>query len=225
MLPKERKNHEPQLLRDPISEDTFQLLVYNGASGASYKKRTRQAQLRIAYTLLYNLGLRLNEIRNFKLEDIQEGIQCSQLRVNLFKTNRSHNVILSVSAIESLKSLEQEFDFLINVQNFKYLFGKNSPPHSKSLLRIVNEDLENTCKLCKISDNLKSHSFRVSVISKLLRVSTVQNVADIMGHQDVRSTMKYNRYRLAKSAIQDIYANAEKSSDFDKKYPSNDFSN
>jgi integrase len=216
LLPKEKSKHTPKLLRDPINEETFQLILYNAGSATSYRKRTRQAQLRIAYTLLYNLGLRLNEIRDLKVEELQEGIQRSQLRIMLFKTNRSHNVILSVSAVDSLKSLKQEFKFL-EVQNFTYLFGKTNPPHSKSLIRIVNADLKSTCQLCKIGDNLKSHSFRVSVISKLLRVTNVQNVADIIGHQDVRSTMKYNRYRLAKSAVQHIYAEAEKTTDFVKK--------
>jgi hypothetical protein len=54
--------------------------------------------------------------------------------------------------------------------------------------------------------NIKSHSFRVSVIS-LLQVTTVQNVASIVGHRDIRST--YDRYRLSKVAIQEIYSEAE----------------
>jgi site-specific recombinase XerD len=86
---------------------------------------------------------------------------------------------------------------------------KNYPIHSKTLLRIVNEDLANSCKLCGIRENIKSHSFRVSVISKLLQVTTVQNVASIVGHRDIRSTMCYDRYRLSKVAIQEIYSEAE----------------
>ena len=53
------------------------------------------------------------------------------------------------------------------------------------------------------------HSFRVSVISKLLQVTNVQNVKDIVGHEDIRSTMKYNRYRLSKARIQEIYPKSE----------------
>jgi len=40
--------------------------------------------------------------------------------------------------------------------------------------------------------------------------------SDLIGHQDVRSTLKYNRYRLSKSAIQEIYLAAEKLTNFVK---------
>ncbi len=42
------------------------------------------------------------------------------------------------------------------------------------------------------------------MITNLLRVTTVQNTANIIGHADIRSTMIYNRYALPKSEIQKI---------------------
>jgi site-specific recombinase XerD len=112
--------------------------------------------------------------------------------------------------------LQKELDFLAETHNFQYLFRKKVPPHPKSLLRMVNEDLANTSKVCRISDNITYHSFRISVISKLLLVTDVHTVAYIIGYQDIRSTMKYNRYRLSKSSIQDIYVQAERRTDFVK---------
>jgi site-specific recombinase XerD len=135
----------------------------------------------------------------------------------LFKTNRAHNFTLPASAIKSLKNLKIEFDFLREECKHQYLFGKSSPLHSKTLLRIVNEDLAKTCQLCNITDNITSHSFRISVISKLLKVTTVQNVGHIIGHQDIRSIMCYDRYRLSKSTIQKIYGEAKELTDFIKK--------
>jgi integrase len=91
LLPIGKQKHASRPLRDPITEETFQFLVYNADSTASYQKKIRQAQLGIAYRLLYHLGLRLNELRPCKLEDIQAAIKQSELRVILFKKNRSHN--------------------------------------------------------------------------------------------------------------------------------------
>ena len=88
--------------------------------------------------------------------------------------------------------------------NCKYLFGKNKPVHEKSLIRLVNKDLKNTCDLNNIAYNIKSHSFRINMISNLLRITSVQNTADIIGHQDIRSTMSYQRYALSKTEIQDL---------------------
>jgi hypothetical protein len=42
------------------------------------------------------------------------------------------------------------------------------------------------------------------MITNLLKVTTVQNTADIIGHSDIRSTMQYNRYALSKNEIQDL---------------------
>ncbi len=39
---------------------------------------------------------------------------------------------------------------------------------------------------------------------KPLRVTSVQNTADIIGHSDIRSTMSYNLYPLSKTEIQDL---------------------
>jgi site-specific recombinase XerD len=40
---------------------------------------------------------------------------------------------------------------------------------------------------------LKSHSFRISLITDLLRDNTLQEVRSIIGHQDIRTTDMYNR--------------------------------
>lgn len=94
-------------------------------------------------------------------------------------------------------------------KNYIYLFGKKKPCHQKTLIRIVNEDIAATCKICKIADNISSHSFRIGVISRLLRVSDLQTVANIIGHTDVRSTQNYDRYRLSKHEIQNILTQSE----------------
>lgn len=209
LLPNEKRKSTPVALRDPIPKKTFHLLMCNAGSKASYQKRIRESQLKIAYTLLFHLGLRLNEIRTIKLKTILEAMRTSELKVTLFKTNRSHNYKFSESLVEDLKALQFELDFLGGKQDFEYLFGKKSPPHSKTLLRIVNEDLAATCEIFQIPDNIKSHSFRIGLISRLLKNTKVQDVALIMGHADLRSTMKYSRYRLSKSEIQEIYKRAE----------------
>jgi len=69
---------------------------------------------------------------------------------------------------------------------------------------MVNKDLEATCQKFSIPFNIKSHSFRINMITNLLKVTTVQNTADIIGHSDIRSTMQYNRYALSKNEIQDL---------------------
>ena len=74
----------------------------------------------------------------------------------------------------------------------------------KNLIKMVNKDLKFTCKKFNIPFNIKSHSFRVNMITNLLKVTSVQKAANIIGHSDIRSTMSYNRYTLSKTEIQNI---------------------
>jgi hypothetical protein len=85
----------------------------------------------------YFLGLRLNELREVELKEIQDLMEGKDLKVILHKTNRSHNYRLSSLGVERLKELKDEVDFFANKKKFQYLFGKHRPPHPKTLLRIM----------------------------------------------------------------------------------------
>ena len=43
-----------------------------------------------------------------------------------------------------------------------------------------------------------SHSFRINFITTLLKFAPIDQVSDIIGHKDVKSTIPYNRYTLDK---------------------------
>ena len=42
------------------------------------------------------------------------------------------------------------------------------------------------------------------MVSQLLKNTSVQNAADIIGHKDIKSTMAYKRYALNKKEIQKL---------------------
>ena len=204
LLPKERKNRETQILRDPVDNNLFPIFFTN--AGTTFPRRTdlKQAQLRVTYTILYHCGLRINEIRYLNEEDIQRAISAAQLSLIHHKTNKPHVHVLSKKAIKDLKGLNAEFSIIFVKYKFKFLFGKNQPITGKNLIKMVNQDLKITSERFGIPFNIKSHSFRVNMITNLLKVTSVQNTANIMGHQDIRSTMSYNRYALSKNQIQEL---------------------
>ena len=191
-------------LRDPLNGDLFPIFFTNAGSQAIRQKDLRRCQLRIAFTLLYHTGLRINEIRNLTQKEIFDGIAASQLTIIQFKTKRSHTHILSKNAVYNLKKLKPEIKVVFDKYKYKYLFGKNKPMHQKSMIKMINNDLKHTCEINQIPFNIKSHSFRINMISNLLRVTTVQDAAQIIGHQDIQSTMAYKRYALSKDEIQNL---------------------
>lgn len=66
--------------------------------------------------------------------------------------------------------------------------------HQKSLIRFINKDLKSTCQVFGIPYNIKSHSFRINMISNLLKTTTVQHAAPIIGHGDIHFTMSCQCY-------------------------------
>jgi hypothetical protein len=63
------------------------------------------------------------------------------------------------------------------------------------LIRFIHKDLKNTCNLNSIFYNVKSHSFRIHLISSLLKLTSVQNVADILSSifYDHKKTFNFNK--------------------------------
>ena len=106
--------------------------------------------------------------------------------------------------MRELKKLKNQLSVIFVKYKYKYLFGKENPVHKKYLIEMINKDLKHTCQTYQIPYNIKSHSFRVNMISKLLQKTSAQNAADISGHKDIKSTMAYKRYALNKREIQNL---------------------
>ena len=79
-----------------------------------------------------------------------------------------------------------------------YLFGKNKPIYEKYLIKIINKDLKHTCEINQIPYTIKSHSFIINTIYRLLKNISVQNAADISGHKDIKPLIAYKIYALNK---------------------------
>ena len=157
--------------------------------------------MRVTYSLLYYTGLRINEIRQITHKKIIDAIASSQLNVIDYKISQAHIHVLSKSGV---KKLSLEYTIIFDKYTYKYLFGNRKPTQQKALTRFINNDLKNTCQVFGIPYSIKSHSFRINMISNLLKTTTVQHAAQIIGHSDIYSTMSYQRYAFSKKEIQEL---------------------
>ena len=151
LLPKSKKKREVQPLRDPIDRNYFPLFIQNAGNKSIYKKDLKQAQIRVAYTVLYYTGLRINEIRMLTRKDINNAIKGGQFNVIHFKTNQAHIHVISSTAVQDLKKRHLDYQIIFDNYKYKYLFGKNKPMHGKALIQTINDDLRNTCETSKIT--------------------------------------------------------------------------
>lgn len=128
----------------------------------------------------------------------------TQFSVVHFKQKESHIHVISDLTVQELKKLKNQLSVIFVKYKYKDLFGKGKPVHNKYLIEMINNDLKHTCQIYQIPYNIKSHSFRINMISKLLQKTSAQNAADIIGHKDIKSTMAYKRYALNKREIQNL---------------------
>lgn len=209
LLPKDKKQRNIQPLRDPVDNDLFPLFLANAGSEAIYQRDLKSSQLVIAYTILYHTGVRINEIRTLTREHINDAIKISQFNLIHHKTKKAHIHILSDKAIKDLRNIDTHLKIVFDKYQSHYLFGKSKPMNKKSLIRMIHHDLKSTCELAKLPFNIKLHSFRINLITNLLKVTSVHKVAEIIGHDDIRSTMKYQRYALSKDEIKNLLSKTE----------------
>ena len=98
LLSKPKKDRNTLPLRDPVNNQLFKVFLNAAGSMAKYKQDLKSAQLKIAYTILFYAGLRVNEIRFFQEQDIQNAIKTSQFSVVHFKQKAAHiHVILDLA--------------------------------------------------------------------------------------------------------------------------------
>lgn len=158
--------------------------------------------------LIQHVGKFCGKIVCIILKPIAKSIGFVLMKISVFqaiyKVIKTGRVIIASSVALATMILFARFD------SWALILGDAIPLIEKSLIRLVNQDLQNTCENNNIPFNIKSHSFRINMVTNLLKITSVQNTADIIGHADIRSTMSYNRYSLSKIEIQNLLDQLEK---------------
>jgi integrase len=205
-----REKVEKIKLRAPIYADHYHLFMLNAGSQAMKFKHIRAIQLRLIYTILFYLGIRLNESASLKKEDIINVMESSRLELRHSKTNDIYVHKMGDEGMAQLRSMKEEIDFFFKERKYLSSNGKDEILTSESYIKLVNKDLAETCKKYSIPYNFKSHSFRAGFITRLLRITSLQDTAAIIGHKSVISTMTYKRYNLSDENVKSILAKADK---------------
>jgi integrase len=198
------RNYSPKPLRDPIEKKHYDLLMENAGSLFLSSPRFSLvcSQLRIIYSFLFYFGLRISEVQQLRLCHIEQVLQGSTLEIYSSKTNSIHRQAVPEEAIEVFKSLKKEINLLFVEAKLTTLTDsvfrtKRTPMSNKHFIRYVNNDIEATLQKFGIAKNYRAHSFRVNLITQLLRTGTsLEATADIIGHKNILSTLRYNRYSL-----------------------------
>lgn len=150
--------------------------------------------------LVYGMGLRVSEIVNLKISDI-DSMQM-QVLLERAKGKKDRYVNLPQSILEQLRQ------YFIEYKPKEYLFeGQYGGQYS---IRSAQQVFKNALEKSGINKNLGIHSLRHSFATHLLENGTdIRFIQEILGHNDIKTTLLYTSVsdkslRKIKSPLDDI---------------------
>ena len=132
--------------------------------------------------LCYGMGLRVSEIINIKIEDIDS--QNMQVFIERGKGKKDRYVNLPQSVLQQLRIYYKEY------RPKKYLFeGQDGGQYST---RSAQQVFKNALQKAGINKSVGIHSLRHSYATHLLEQGTdIRFIQELLGHKDIKTTLIY----------------------------------
>lgn len=173
-----------QKLRKPIQAKEFKILLNYISSNPTMRKNTKENYFNL-FTLLYYTGMRLNEVPQLNIQDLNKAIQNKELIIKAHKQHKERSIVLSDKAIKELKKITTEQD-----PKYKIIKVKGNPyttPSPVSFIAKVNRVIQEV-----LGDRFSSHSFRSGVITDLaVKGVNPKIIQNFIGHSSINTTMNY----------------------------------
>jgi len=148
---------------------------------------------------IYSCGLRLSELLNLKLTDIQS--DRNLLLIRNAKGNKDRNTILSATTIALLR----KYYLLYKPKEFLFEGQSGGQYSEKSVQNII----KNALKLAKITKSSSTHTLRHSFATHLLENGTdLRYIQTLLGHSSPKTTEIYTR--VSTKSLRDIKSPLDK---------------
>lgn len=132
--------------------------------------------------LMYSAGLRVSELVNLKVDDLEFEKNYGWVRKG--KGNKDRLFIIAQSVKKELK------DFINKNKTDSYIFKGNNKNHISQ--KTIQEIVKKSAKKAKINKNVHCHTLRHSFATHLIENSyDVNSVQSLLGHNSSETTMIY----------------------------------
>lgn len=190
-----KKQAKKQEIRQTVSSEEFELII-NLVKGRGNAKPRR----RLALVLLFLTGLRVSNLLLFKVAHGSELFEKGNTHIPLIKGGESRYPLrLSAKGRKMLLHFKEDFIHLkkgkaADMPLFTANHEINKPISRETFDKELNLIL--TQASIKLEKHLRTHSFRATIITELLRYNPIDEVKEVMGHKSISSTLEYKRGRL-----------------------------
>ncbi|ALI99432.1 tyrosine-type recombinase/integrase [Rufibacter tibetensis] len=173
-----------------IPEDAFTQLLDQSEFSDDYKGQREKLILE----LLYGTGMRLAELTNLKLEDLN--LSANTLKV-LGKGNKERILPLNSSLVIALEKYIQKRQaaFPNNNSSFLFVTDKEAPLYPKYVYRVVKKHMSSVSTAIKNSPHVLRHSFATHLLN---RGADLGAIKDLLGHASLAATQVYTHNSIEK---------------------------
>lgn len=153
---------------------------------------TGNLKSRTILELYYSTGMRCDELRHLKIDDIDSANM--RIRVNHGKGRRQRYVLLSSRVLELLRS------YYLAYQPGGWLFNGRKPGQQLSL-RALHWIMRNAVKKAGLNKEYSLHTLRHSFASHMLdQGNDLHTIKELPGHARIETTMIYLHLQTQKRA-------------------------
>ena len=195
---KRDKKSQTRPLRDEMKYELYQALMNTPLRGYTRHAHLERARKRVLFTLLYYTGARVNELRKLTYNDVISVIKEGRLKLVLHKQKDAIVRVLPTVGREEMEKLVPDIDFVFKEQKYTFLGQSHRKDgevmHEKAWVAYVNREVKRVKEALNFSGVLSSHSFRVGFVTRHLKHADTHSVAKLIGHKNIGTTVKYNRY-------------------------------
>lgn len=177
-------------------------------------KNTRNLKHRAVLALLYSAGLRISELINLKLHDIN--VDRRQLHIKDAKGRKDRYVILAESFIPLLINYFSSYK-----PKIFFVEGTNYEKYSASSIR---KFLKRSCSQANINKVVTPHTLRHSFATHLLEDGiSLRHIQELLGHSKPETTMIYTKVSKKdlleiKSPLDTILMKLKKQTNLEQKF-------
>lgn len=157
-------------------------VVFSQSEVARFLGAFKNMKHKALFTLMYSSGLRVGELRQLKITDVDSSRM--QLRIEQSKGNKDRYSILSEHALALLRTY-----YKLYKPHF-WLFENDT--HQQMAIRTIQQVMHNTLKKSGIRKKASPHTLRHSFATHMLEQGTPLHIVQhLLGHSRMTTTFGY----------------------------------
>lgn len=179
----------PERLPVYLKEQETSMLLEEQSFGEGFKGMTD----RLICDLLYNTGMRRQELINIRETDVEWSLR--QLRV-LGKGNKERLIPLSEEMLAALRDyIGAKADVGNAVRDRLFVLESGKPLYPNYVYRVVTSNLRSVSSLQKKSPHVLRHTFATHLLNN---GANIQAIKDLLGHSSLAATQVYTHNNIDK---------------------------